>query len=396
MDQRMRVGVFGATGSIGKSTLDVLARHPQRFEVHTLTARQDDEQLFQLIKRFSPAVVGLTDQASAQRLQAALTKLKLNLRPEVVSGQAAVDALAASTELDVVVAAIVGLAGLGSTAAALQSGKRVLLANKESIVAAGSLMLSLAEDNNATLLPIDSEHNAIFQCLPSEHPSQQAGVDSLLLTASGGPFRDWSKEQMAAATPAQACAHPNWSMGPKISVDSATMMNKGLEVIEAARLFAMRADQIEVVIHPQSIIHSMVRFVDGSVLAQMGEPDMRTPIAHALAWPERIESGVRALDFFTLANLEFQRPDLARFPCLELAFEALKAGGAAPLVLNAANEIAVSRFLRGELAFNTIPELIKAQLDSALSGTSSDELASIESIIALDERVRQSAMAWSG
>lgn len=396
MPQSMNIGVFGATGSIGASSLDVIARHPEHYRVHTLTAHRDAAKLFTLVKQFQPAVVGLADVNAAQQLVRLVADLPPHVRPEVVAGQTAIDALAGCAELDVVIAAVVGLAGLGSTAAALSAGKRVLLANKESIVAGGTLMLQLAADNGATLLPIDSEHNALFQCLPQGFEEASAGVQSLLLTASGGPFRTFSTSEMARVTPEQACAHPNWSMGQKISVDSATLMNKGLEVIEAARLFSMRAEQIEVVIHPQSVIHSMVRFVDGSVLAQMGQPDMRTPIAHALAWPKRIDSGVAPLDFFAMQSLTFEPPDTERFPCLRYAYQALKAGGSAPLVLNAANEVAVRRFLQGGLRFDQIPNLIAAQLSDFSGGTDGHDLTSIKSIIALDQQVRTAADGWNG
>ncbi|MFO7581095.1 1-deoxy-D-xylulose-5-phosphate reductoisomerase [Guyparkeria sp.] len=392
-----RVGIFGSTGSIGCSTLDVLERHPTRFRVEVLVAHGRVEALFDQIRRFRPAVVGLVDSSRREALLSRLAELPAAERPELVVGQREADALAGGENLDVVVAAIVGTAGLQSTWNALHAGKRVLLANKESLVAAGDLMMDVARRSGAELLPIDSEHNAIFQCLPmgsGERCTDPAEVESIVLTASGGPFRDWPAKRFPAITPEQACAHPNWSMGRKISVDSATMMNKGLEVIEAARLFRIDADRIEVVVHPESVIHSMVRFVDGSVLAELGEPDMRTPIAHALAWPDRLDSGVRPLDFHALNGLHFERPDFARFPALRLAFDALRAGGAAPLVINAANEVAVAAFLDGRLTFTGIPAAIEASLEAM---TAADRVAvpeSIDAVLALDAEVRAWTLDW--
>jgi len=392
-----RVGVFGSTGSIGQSTLEVLARHPERFHVEVLVAHRRVDTLFEQIERFAPAVVGVVDAAGAGELEPRLAELPADRRPALVAGQAEVDALAGQAELDVVVAAIVGAAGLQSTWNALNAGRRVLLANKESLVAAGDLMIDVARRRGAELLPIDSEHNAIFQCLPSapgDGCTDPAEVESIVLTASGGPFRDLPIEAFAAITPEEACAHPNWSMGRKISVDSATMMNKGLEVIEAARLFRVEAERIEVVVHPESVIHSMVRFVDGSVLAELGEPDMRTPIAHALAWPERIDSGVRPLDFHALNGLHFERPDVERFPALRLAFDALRLGGAAPLVINAANEVAVAAFLDRQLRFTDIPRAIEAALDDMAAADRLAVPASIEDVVRLDEEVRGRAARW--
>jgi 1-deoxy-D-xylulose-5-phosphate reductoisomerase len=392
-----RVGIFGSTGSIGRSTLDVLARHPQRFRVEVLVAHRRVDVLVEQVRRFAPAVVGLVDAGRGAQLESRLAELPRGQRPAVVVGQAAVDALAAQADIDVVVAAIVGVAGLRSTWNAVNAGRRVLLANKESLVAAGDLMIDAARRRGAELLPIDSEHNAIFQCLPAapgDGCRRPAEVESIVLTASGGPFRDRPIEEFAGITPEAACAHPNWSMGRKISVDSATMMNKGLEVIEAARLFRVEAERIEVVVHPESVIHSMVRFVDGSVLAELGEPDMRTPIAHALAWPERIRSGVRPLDFHALSGLHFQRPDLERFPALGLAFDALRSGGAAPLVINAANEIAVEAFLERRLAFTEIPRAIEAVLEDMTRAGRLAAPESIEAVLGLDAEVRERADRW--
>jgi 1-deoxy-D-xylulose-5-phosphate reductoisomerase len=348
-------------------------------------------------------VVGLVDADHEPALREALARMPVARRPAIVVGQGAVDALAGEAFLDVVVAAVVGTAGLGSTWEALAAGKRVLLANKESLVAAGDLMLDVARRGGATLLPIDSEHNAIFQCLP---PDRAAGVgraapvarpdaiERLVLTASGGPFRERPLRDFAGITPAEACAHPNWSMGRKISVDSATMMNKGLEVIEAARLFGVSAATIEVLIHPESVIHSMVRFADGSVIAQLGEPDMRTPIAHALAWPERIDSGVAPLDFRALAGLHFEAPDPQRFPALRLAFEALEQGGTAPLVMNAANEVAVAAFLDGRIGFTDIPAAIEAAMHRFRGPAALPVPGSVEAVLDADRRVRGWAADW--
>ncbi len=398
-----RIGLFGSTGSIGTSTLDVLARHPDRFSVEVLVAHSRIDPLFEQIKRFRPSVVGLVEAERREALEERLASLPASRRPEVVVGQAGVDDLAGEATLDTVVAAVVGTAGLGSTWNALAAGKRVLLANKESLVAAGELMLDVARRAGATLLPIDSEHNAIFQCLPAHEAavvgraglvSESREIERLVLTASGGPFRERPLGDFAGITPEQACAHPNWSMGRKISVDSATMMNKGLEVIEAARLFGVSAERIEVLVHPESVIHSMVRFVDGSVIAELGEPDMRTPIAHALAWPERIESGVAPLDFGALAGLHFESPDPERFPALRLAFEALASGGAMPLVMNAANEVAVAEFLARRIGFMDIP----AALDAAMTHfAGDDEFAmptSIEAVLAADRDVRAWTASW--
>ncbi|MCK9389331.1 MAG: 1-deoxy-D-xylulose-5-phosphate reductoisomerase [Sulfuritalea sp.] len=363
----MKLTVLGATGSIGVSTLDVVARHPERFEIVALTGhRQVDVLAAQCIK-FRPAFAVVGSAVDAQRLTSLLkdTGLRTGLRTEVLHGADALAQVACLPEVDAVMAAIVGAAGLPPTLAAARAGKRLLLANKEALVMAGAVFMSEARRAGALLLPIDSEHNAIFQSMPHNYAGDMArgGIRRILLTASGGPFRATPLDLLPGVTPEQAVAHPKWSMGRKISVDSATMMNKGLEVIEAHWLFNAPADRIEVVIHPQSVIHSLVDYEDGSVLAQLGNPDMRTPIAHALAWPERIDSGVPALDLFTVAQLNFERPDLARFPCLDLAYRALRAEGNAAAVLNAANEVAVTAFLDRRLPFLGIADLIAATLD---------------------------------
>jgi len=379
--------LLGATGSIGRSTLDVVARHPDRFRIHALTAHTRIDELAELCRRFRPDRAVVADAASAVRLRAALAAE----HPVCVidHGADALCEVASAPEVDVVMAAIVGGAGLAPGLAAARAGKRILLANKEALVMAGDLMLDAVAASGGLLLPVDSEHNAIFQCLPidARGGADTSRVRRLLLTASGGPFRTASIERMRAATPDQACAHPNWSMGRKISVDSATLMNKGLEVIEARWLFGVEPERISVVVHPQSVIHSMVEYVDGSVLAQMGQPDMRTPIASALAWPSRISAGVAPLDLTAIGTLTFEAPDFTRFPCLQLAFDALAEGAWASIALNAANEIAVDRFLAGRLGFLAIADAIRATLD-ALAGASAE---SIDAIFALDQRARQFA-----
>jgi 1-deoxy-D-xylulose-5-phosphate reductoisomerase len=359
----MRVAVLGSTGSIGVSTLDVLARHPDRFSIAVLAAGSNDAGLIEQCLRHQPAIAVLESPASAKRLAAALRAA--GSATEVRCGAEALAECASSPQVDAVMAAIVGAAGLPSTLAAARAGKRVLLANKESLVVAGPLLVEAARAGAAQLVPIDSEHNAIFQCMPPGADTGRAalGVNRVLLTASGGPFLRMPVERMASVTPDEACAHPRWRMGRKISVDSATLMNKGLELIEACLLFGMEPRQVEVVVHPQSIVHSMVEYVDGSILAQLGNPDMRTPIAHALGWPERIGSGVQSLDIVAAARLDFEAPDTGRFPALKLAREAAEAGGTAPAVLNAANEIAVGAFLGGRLGFLGIPRLIESVLE---------------------------------
>ena len=359
----MRVAVLGSTGSIGVSTLDVLGRHPERFSVEVLAAATNDARLLEQCIRHRPRVAVLQSAAAAERLGAGLRAA--GVATEVRCGAAAIEECAAGDTVDAVMAAIVGAAGLPSTLAAAQAGKRVLLANKESLVVAGPLLVEAARRGGAKLIPIDSEHNAIFQCMPPglETGRPGHGVHRVLLTASGGPFLRTPAEAMAGVTPDQACAHPRWRMGRKISVDSATLMNKGLELIEACLLFGMEPARVEVVVHPQSIVHSMVEYVDGSILAQLGNPDMRTPIAHALGWPERIVSGVQSLDLVAAARLDFEAPDLDRFPALRLARAAAEAGGTAPAVLNAANEVAVAAFLEGRLDFPGIPRVIEAVLE---------------------------------
>ena len=356
----LNVTVLGATGSIGASTLDVIGRHPDRFRVFALTAGRQVERLAQLCHRFRPVYAVMPDESAAR----VLTPLLEGLPTKVLAGDQHLCEVAAHPDVDAVMAAIVGAAGLRSTLAAVQAGKRVLLANKEALVMSGDLFMAAVETSGALLLPIDSEHNAIFQCLPT-HASRDmkaAGVKRILLTASGGPFRDYPADALHDVTPEQACAHPNWSMGRKISVDSATLMNKGLELIEACWLFNTKPSQIEVHVHPESIVHSLVEYVDGSVLAQLGSPDMRTPIAHGLAWPERIDAGVDSLDLFALQRFHFERPDQDRFPCLPLAAQAFELGGTAPAVLNAANEVAVAAFLQGEIRFTAIPVVIEETL----------------------------------
>ena len=349
--------MLGSSGSIGVSTLDVLARHPDRFELYAITGNRSVDTLFEQCQALRPRFAVLADEASAAELAQRLAAT--DSATVVLAGLPGLLEVAAEPSVDVVMAAIVGAAGLEPTLAAVNAGKTVLLANKESLVMAGGLFMAAVAESGATLLPIDSEHNAIFQCLP---PTEKNGVSRIVLTASGGPFRTWSREQIAAATPEQACAHPNWSMGRKISVDSATLMNKGLEFIEACWLFDVDPDAVQVVVHPQSIIHSMVQYIDGSVLAQMGNPDMRTPIAHALGWPDRIGSGVAELDIISVGQLGFEAPDTERFPCLGLAVDAIRAGGTATAALNAANEVAVEAFLEGAIAFPVIPEVIEAVL----------------------------------
>jgi 1-deoxy-D-xylulose-5-phosphate reductoisomerase len=381
------IAVLGSTGSIGVSTLDVAARHPERYRVVALSANRDVEGLLAQCRRFRPQLAAMADSASAARL-AALLRAD-GLPTEVMSGSEGLEAVATHPDASDLMAAIVGAAGVVPTLAAVRLGRRILLANKEALVVAGDLFMSSARRSGALVLPIDSEHNAVFQCLPNDFTSglERVGVERILLTASGGPFRRHSLAQLAEVTPEQACAHPNWSMGRKISVDSATMMNKGLEVIEARWLFDAQPHRIEVVVHPQSVVHSMVRFVDGSVLAQLGNPDMRTPIAHALAWPERHSSGVDALDLVAVARLDFEAPDLQRFPCLGLAFDAVRAGGIAPCVLNAANEVAVARFLEGRLPFNGIAPLVEETLGAGVEG----DAGSLEGLLAADARAR----AWA-
>jgi 1-deoxy-D-xylulose-5-phosphate reductoisomerase len=356
------VSVLGSTGSIGVSTLDVLARHPDRFRVVALTAHRDIETMLAQCQHFHPELVAMADPQAALALRERLAGVPG--APEVLAGVAGVTQAATLPQVGVVMAAIVGAAGLVPTLAAARAGKRLLLANKEALVVAGALLVEAVADHGAVLLPIDSEHNAIFQCLPVGFAGglDRVGVERILLTASGGPFLDTPREALAAVTPEQACAHPNWDMGRKISVDSATMMNKGLELIEACWLFGTGPERVQVVVHRQSVIHSLVQYVDGSVLAQLGNPDMRTPIAHALGWPERIGSGVTPLDLFAVQRLDFEPPDLVRFPCLALAIAAAATGGTAPAVLNAANEVAVAAFLERQIGFMAIAAVVEETL----------------------------------
>jgi 1-deoxy-D-xylulose-5-phosphate reductoisomerase len=358
------VTVLGSTGSVGVSTLDVVARHPEQFRAVALTANRDSERMAEQCRRHRPQLAVMVDEAAARRLRELLSDMPD--RPEILSGVEGLEQVATMSETDYVMAAIVGAAGLPPTLAAARAGKRLLLANKESLVVAGALLMRAVEESDAELLPIDSEHNAIFQCLPPNFCEglPAVGVERILLTASGGPLRDWPIERLASVTPDQACAHPTWAMGRKISVDSATMMNKGLEVIEACWLFGTDTDRIQVVVHPQSVIHSLVQYQDGSVLAQLGNPDMRTPIAHALGWPARLDAGVAPLDLFKVGQLNFEEPDLARFPCLGLAFKAARQGGTAPAILNAANEIAVAAFLDRRLDLPGIAAVVDATLDA--------------------------------
>ena len=362
-----QVTVLGATGSIGLSTLDVCARHPERYQIFALTANESVEALLAQIQQFQPRYAVMRDEQAAERLLLAIKTAGIT-GTEVLSGEAGLIEVAHHADVDVVMAAIVGAAGLLPTLAAVEAGKKVLLANKEALVMAGDLFMQAVDKSGAALLPIDSEHNAIFQCMPTDglRGLSEQGVRRILLTGSGGPFRQTPLDQLSKMTPDQACAHPNWSMGRKISVDSASMMNKGLELVEACWLFHTTPAFIDIVVHPQSVIHSMVEYVDGSVLAQLGNPDMRTPIAHGLAWPERIESGVALLDIIATARLDFESPDYQRFPCLRLATEAIKTGQTAVAVLNAANEIAVDAFLNQRIRFTDIPVLIERVLERSV------------------------------
>ncbi len=383
------ITILGATGTIGESTLDVVARHPDRFRVVALTASTQLEKLVAQCRRFQPRHAVVLDEVSAIRLRRLLAQE--GLATEVLFGIDDLAHVASLPEVDTVMAAIVGSAGLRPAMAAAYAGKRILLANKETLVMAGSLFMQAVARGGAELLPIDSEHNAIFQALPREFNGDLAasGVRRILLTASGGPFRTTPLEDLPFVTPEQACAHPNWVMGKKISVDSATMMNKGLEVIEARWLFNAQPDQIEVLIHPQSVVHSMVDYLDGSVIAQLGNPDMRTPIAYALGFPERIESGVSALDLIGRA-LTFEAPDYERFPCLKLAYDALAQGGMLPAALNAANEEAVAAYLAGAIGYSRIA----AAIEYALSRTLSGEPGELDDLIEADTQARRDARAF--
>ena len=382
------VTILGSTGSIGVNTLDVIRAHPDRFKVAALTAGKQVDRLARQCAEFKPVIAVVADADGAARLKQILLDLKINT--QVLYGPQALVSAVTDSGCDTVMAAIVGAAGLVPTLAAAKAGKRVLLANKEALVMSGNLFMQAMKQGGGELLPIDSEHNAIFQCLPpqfSKTPNPSLGVEELWLTASGGPFRNTPLEQLGGITPDQACAHPNWVMGRKISVDSATMMNKGLEVIEAFWLFGLPLEKIKVLIHPQSVVHSMVRYRDGSVIAQLGQPDMRTPIAYGLAWPERIDAGVAQLNLTQLAALSFTEPDLAHFPCLSLAFAAAKAGGTAPTVLNAANEIAVAAFLSEGMPYLHIPSVVERTLN-AMPVSDAD---SIEYILDIDIQARKVA-----
>lgn len=396
------IAVLGSTGSIGLSTLDVIERHPDRFRAIALTAHRNVERMAEQCRRIKPSFAVMVDADAANRLRDALSDL--DAPPEVLSGAQALETVAVLPEVDYVMAAIVGAAGLMSSLAAARAGKRLLLANKEALVVAGAILMRAARDNDATLLPIDSEHNAIFQCLPARfnreisqsedqypgrgrnHAWENSGVERILLTASGGPFRDAPADSLATVTPEQACAHPNWSMGRKISVDSATMMNKGLEIIEACWLFATVPDRIQVVVHRQSVIHSMVQYNDGSVLAQLGNPDMRTPIAHALAWPERIPAGVEPLNLFEIARLDFESPAPEQFPCLRLAYRAAAESGTAPVVMNAANEVAVAAFLDRQIGFMDIASVVERSMDRLPAEPV--DLSGLEQVLEVDRQAR--------
>ena len=385
-----RITVLGATGSIGLSTLDVIARHPERYQVFALSGYSRLDDLLALCVRHRPAYAVVPSADAAARLRDGLAAA--GCVTEVLEGEAGLCQVASASEVDAVMAAIVGAAGLRPTLAAVEAGKKVLLANKEALVMSGALFMDAVRRSGAVLLPIDSEHNAIFQCLPTDHARglAQVGVRRILLTASGGPFRETPVAALADVTPEQACAHPNWSMGRKISVDSASMMNKGLELIEACWLFDAAPAKVEVVVHPQSVIHSLVDYIDGSVLAQLGNPDMRTPIANALAWPERIDSGGAPLDLFAIARLDFQAPDETRFPCLRLARQAAEAGNSAPAVLNAANEVAVEAFLQRRIRFPEIAGMIEQVLDQEPVVA----LPTLEAVFAADQRARELSREW--
>ncbi|HKS14298.1 MAG TPA: 1-deoxy-D-xylulose-5-phosphate reductoisomerase [Pseudomonas sp.] len=390
MSAIQRITVLGATGSIGLSTLDVIARHPEQYQVFALTGYSRLDELLQLCLLHRPVFAVVPTAQAAAWLREGLKAA--GSATEVLEGEAGLCQVAAASEVDAVMAAIVGAAGLRPTLAAVEAGKKVLLANKEALVMSGALFMDAVRRSGAVLLPIDSEHNAIFQCLPGDYARglAEVGVRRILLTASGGPFRETPCSELANVTPEQACAHPNWSMGRKISVDSASMMNKGLELIEACWLFDAVPAKVEVVVHPQSVIHSLVDYIDGSVLAQLGNPDMRTPIANALAWPKRIDSGVAPLDLFAIARLDFQAPDEQRFPCLRLARQAAEAGNSAPAVLNAANEVAVEAFLQRRIRFPEIASMIEQVLDQEPVVP----VPSLAAVFAADQRARELSREW--
>lgn len=380
------ITILGSTGSIGVSTLQVLALHPGQFNVVALTGHKNVERLFEQCVCYRPAYAVLQDATAAEQLQARLHAVAPDIR--VLSGPSALEYVASLAEVDDVVAAIVGAAGLMSTLAAVRAGKRVLLANKESLVMAGAVFMEEVQRSGATLLPIDSEHNALFQCMPTGDTADK-GIRRIIITASGGPFRKIPRDKLHAVTPDEACAHPNWQMGRKISTDSATMMNKGLEVIEAHWLFGLLPGQIDVVIHPESIVHSLVEYIDGSMLAQLSNPDMRTPIAHVLAWPTRMASGVKLLDLLSVGHLTFEAIDKMKYPCLSLAYQALSVGGTATAILNAANEVAVQAFFQGSLKFTEIPELI----EQVLSKVTAHEATDLSIVLADDAAAREVAEA---
>ncbi|MDP1658134.1 MAG: 1-deoxy-D-xylulose-5-phosphate reductoisomerase [Methylotenera sp.] len=385
--QSQSVTILGATGTIGSQTLDVISQHPERFSVFALSANNNVKGLFDLCEKYTPKFAVMLQEVAAAELSLQLKAIHSNT--VVLHGEAALNDISSHEQVDIVMAAIVGSAGLHPAMAAAKAGKRILLANKETLVMAGNLFMQAVIDGGATLLPIDSEHNAIFQVMPQQRSGQLAnmGVKRVLLTASGGPFRNASLQELKVVTRVQALNHPNWVMGPKITVDSATMMNKGLEVIEAHWLFNALPEQIDVVVHPQSVIHSMVEYIDGSVLAQLGNPDMRTPIAYGLGYPERLTSGVSSLDLLTVARLDFCAPDLERFPCLRIAYDALNMGGTAPAILNAANEVAVEAFLAEQIGFMDIPHII----ESVLTASSIDQVESIEQLVVVDVEARLNA-----
>ena len=388
--KRQWITVLGATGSIGLSTLDVIARHPERYRVFALTGHSRLVELETLCLKYRPRFAVVADESAARHMQERL--LAAGLETRVLAGEEGLCEVAEHPEVNAVMAAIVGAAGLRPTLAAVRAGKRVLLANKEALVMSGALFMQAVREHGAVLLPIDSEHNAIFQGLPGDYARglSAVGVRRILLTASGGPFREMPAAALSDVTPEQACAHPNWFMGRKISVDSASMMNKGLELIEACWLFDARPEQVEVVVHPQSVIHSLVDYVDGSVLAQLGNPDMRTPIGHALAWPERIDTGVAPLDLFKIGRLDFQVPDEQRFPCLRLAREAAQVGGSAPATLNAANEVAVATFLERRIRFTDIAHLI----ESVLNAEPVVAVEDLQTVLHADHLARERARDW--
>ena len=382
-----KITILGSTGTIGLQTLDVIARHANLYEVYALAANSNVEVMLAQCLQFKPKIAVLLNEKSALDLR---EKLKATAsQTTVLSGMAGLEQVSSDAEVDIVMAAIVGAAGLKPAMAAAHAGKRILLANKETLVMAGSLFMQAVKAGGAILLPIDSEHNAIFQVMPPQQLSHlsDSGIRKILLTASGGPFRRYTQAQLEAVTPALALKHPNWVMGAKITIDSATLMNKGLEVIEAHWLFNAKPEQIEVIVHPQSVIHSMVEYIDGSVLAQLGNPDMRTPIAYALAYPNRIDSGVASLNLLEIAKLEFEAPDTKRFPCLQLAYDALALGGTAPAILNAVNEVAVESFLNNQIHFLSIPVLI----EKALNAIQSEPVSSLQQLLAIDAEARHFA-----